>query len=94
MSESTYLYGMVNGLVVSVTSYGLVLNGLVWYPLRLMVWCGLVCWCPLHYMVWCRLVWWYGLVWICLVGSIMVYGLGQPGLMQSCYGLFQSSLRW
>ena len=36
----------------------------------------------------------YGLVWTSLVRSVMVYGLGQPGLVQSCYGLAQSGPRW
>ena len=36
----------------------------------------------------------YGLVWTSLVRSVMVYGFGQPGLVQSCYGLAQSGLRW
>ena len=36
----------------------------------------------------------YGLVWTSLVRSVTVCGLAQPGLVQSCYGLFQSGLRW
>ena len=35
-----------------------------------------------------------GLVWSDLVRSVLVFGLAQPGLVQSCYGLFQSGLRW
>ena len=51
MSESTYFYGMVNGLKVSVTLYGLVRTGLLHY----MVWCGLVWWCPL--CIWSGVDW-------------------------------------
>ena len=35
-----------------------------------------------------------GLVWSDLVRSVLVFGLEQPCLVQSCYGLFQSGLRW
>ena len=64
-----------------------------------MVWCRLV-WCGIGYVIWSDVDWSggiryvYGLVWTGLVGSVMVYGLAQPGLVQSCYGLFQSGLRW
>ena len=75
-------------------------NGLVWCPLRYMVWCGLV-WCSIHYALWSGADWsgvesvtLYGLVLTGLIGSVMVYGLAQPGLVQSCYGIFPSGLRW
>ena len=63
-----------------------------------MVWCGRV-WCSIHYITWSGVDWSggvryvYGLVLTGLVGSVMVYGLAQPDLVQSCYGLFQSCLR-
>ena len=56
-----------------------------WCPLRYMVWCGLV-WCGIHYITWSGVDWSgcvryvYGLVWTGLLGSVMVYGLAQPGL--------------
>ena len=34
----------------------------------------------------------HGLVWTALVGYVIVYGLGQPGLLQSCSGIVQSGL--
>ena len=36
----------------------------------------------------------HGLVGTGLVGSVMVYGLGQPDLLQSCYKIAQSGLGW
>ena len=57
-------------------------------------------WCGIRYVIWSCVDWSggvryvYGLVLTDLVGSLMVYGLAQPGLVQSCYGLFQSGLWW
>ena len=62
-------------------------NGLVWCWLRYMVWSGVVT-ITLYGLVQT------GLVWSDLVRSVLVFGLAQPGLVQSCYGLFQSGLRW
>ena len=64
-----------------------------------MVWLGLV-WCSIHCVIWSGADWSggaryvYVLVWTSMMRSVMVYGLGQPGLVQSCYGLVQSCLRW
>ena len=64
-----------------------------------MVWSVLVL-CSIHYSTWSGVDWSggiryvYGLAWTGLIASVMVYGLAQPGLVQSCYGLFQSGLRW
>ena len=64
-----------------------------------MVWCGPL-WCGINYTTRFGVGWSggacyaYGLVWTSLVRSVMVYGLGQPGLVQSCYGLAQSGPRW
>ena len=71
----------------------------MWYPLRYKVWCGQVL-CGINYSTRSGADWSggtryiYGLVWTSLVRSVMVYGLGRPGLVQSCYGLVQSGLRW
>ena len=58
-------------------------------------------WCGVRYVIWSDADWsgvvsltLYGLVWTSLVRSVMVYGLGQLGLVQSCYGLAQSGPRW
>ena len=71
----------------------------MYYPFCSMVWCRLV-WCGVRYVIWSGADWSGGVCYVdglvCtgLVQSVMVYGFVQPGLVQSCYDLFQSGLRW